>query len=402
MSFALIKKGLPSSSSGFGNVGTPTAVQLTANGMRGFLRCKEVNAYTFYSFTTVYKGVIRATDWNGSVWSSLVPGLGGDTPVTGAYDEGAGFLEISANGASVAWDFKFFTPDTSGYYGISVSGTSPINYFPFIPANPSSPSSQTGTSISPAANNPNSSSAYTPRSILFSDNGALRCVYYSGPGGILIEINAGISGTRSSLWFPTDGLYGNNYRGFRISGDGNHIFVLIGGSIKLFSWNGSAYAFSYEFSASLTSTSSTFSVNFDGSVIAIQNSGVKIYKKTGSTWAQLGGDLTNGSARLNSSGTLVTIYQISPALNRALYLWDGTAWGFVRFAPAAAFWSGNPISDNGEVAIAPASAGSIQRYEIQDVPPLYKGSSIASAIYAGSTEAQAVYYGTKKLWPATV
>jgi hypothetical protein len=396
MSFALTKKGSPSSSSGFGNVGTPTAVQLTANGSRGFLRCKEVNAYTFYSFATVYKGVIRATDWDGSAWSSLVPDIGGNTPVTGAYDDGAGLLEISADGASVAWDFKFYTPNTYSYKGIRVSGTNPINYLPFIAASPSSPSSQTGTSISPAANNTND--PYTPRSILFSDNGALRFVYYDGPGGNLIEINAGISGTRSSLWFPTDGLYGNNLKGFQISGDANHVFVFIGGSIKVFTWNSSAYAFSHEFSASLTSTPSTFSVNFDGSVIAIQNSGVKIYKKTGSTWAQLGGDLTNGSARLNSSGTLVTINQI----NRALYLWDGTAWGFVRFAPASAFLSGNPISDNGEVAIAPANAGSIQRYEIQDVPPLYKGSSIASAIYAGSTPATAVYYGTKKLWPATV
>jgi hypothetical protein len=396
MSFALTKKGSPSPSVGIGNVGTPTAVQLTANGMRGFLRCKDVNAYTFYSFTTVYKGRIRATDWDGSAWSSLVPGLGGDTPVTGAYDEGVGLLEISANGASVAWDFKFFTPDTTGYYGISVSGTSPINYLPFIAANPSSPSSQTGTSISPAANNPNSPSAYTPKSILFSDNGALGFVYYSGPGGNLIEINAGISGTRTSLWFPTNGPYGNNYRGFEISVDGNHVFVLIGGSIKLFSWNGSAYAFSYEFSASLTSNSSTFSVNFDGSVIAIQNAGVKIYKKTGSTWAQLGGDLTDGSARLNSSGTLVTINQIS---SRALYSWDGTVWDFVRFTPVSYLWIGNPISDNGETAIAPSSAGSIQRYEIQDVPPLYKGSSIATAIYAGSTPATAVYYGAQKLWP---
>ena len=230
----------------------------------------------------------------------------------------------------------------------------------------------------------------------------MRFVYYNGPGGNLIEINAGISGTRTSLWFPTDGPYGNFYKGHQVSGDGNHVFIFVGGSIKLFTWNGSAYAFAYEFSASLTSNSSTFSVNFDGSVIAIQNSGVKIYKKTGSTWAQLGGDLTNGSARLNSSGTLVTIYQIWPALNRALYLWDGTAWGFVRFGLAPSTWSGNPISDNGEVAIAPASAGSIQRYEIQDVPPLYKGSTIASAIYAGATPATSVYYGSKKLWPATV
>jgi len=395
MSLGLIKTGPQSPS--VGNVGTPTAVQLSANGLRAFCRSQELNSYTIYG-QTVYNGDIRAVDWNGTGWS-VAPGIGGGTGGGEIYDEGAGLLQISANGQSVAWDFRYYTPNTYNYRGIHAHGQNPVIYYSFAASNTSAPSSQNSTAITTAANSPDYYNEYSPRSIRFADDAALRFVYYAGPGGILIEINAGISGTRSSLWFPTNGQYGNNFRGYEISGDGNHVFVFIGGSIKLFTWDGGAYAFSYEFSASLTSNISTFSVNFDGSIIAIRNAGVKVFQKTGSTWSQLGGDLTDGAARLNSVGTLLNINAITTA---ALYWWDGTDWGFVRFTPASADWFGNPISDNGETAIAPASAGSIQRYEIQDVPPLYKGSSIASAIYAGATPATSVYYGSQKLWPATV
>jgi hypothetical protein len=393
MSFGLIKTGPQSPS--VGNVGTPTAVQLSANGLRAFCRSKELNSYTIYGLT-VYNGDIRTFDWNGTEWS-VVPGIGGGTGGGEIYDEGAGLLQISANGQSVAWDFRYYTPNTFNYRGIQVSGLNPVIYYSFAASNNSAPSSQNSPSITTLSNEANTN-VYTPLLIRFSDDASLRFIYYRS-GNNLIEVNAGLSGSRPSLLFPSGGTYGDNFQNFEVSGDGNHVFVYIGGSIKLFSWNGGAYAFSYEFSASLTSNISTFSVNFDGSIIAIRNAGVKVYKKTGSTWSQLGGDLTDGAARLNSLGTLLNIDAITTA---ALYLWDGTDWGFVRFTPASAYWSGNPISDNGETAIAPASAGSIQRYEIQDVPPLYKGSSIASAIYAGATPATSVYYGSKKLWPDAV
>jgi len=388
MSLGLIKIGPQSPPAKL--VGTPTAVQLSANGVRAFYRSQAVNSYNVYG-QTVYNGAISVVDWDGEGWSA-VSGLGGQTGGGEIYNEGAGLLQISANGQSVAWDFRYFTPATYNYRGIHADGQNPVIYYSFAASNPSTPSSQNSPEITTAANSPDLYNEYSPRSIRFSDDASLRFVYYQG-GNNLIEINAGIPNTRPSLFFPFGGTYGNDLKTFQISGDGNHVFVFVGGSIKLFSWDGSAYNFAYDFSSSSSSTS--FSVNFDGSIIAIQNAGVKIYEKTGSTWAQLGAVLTDGSPRLNSSGTLVTINHIS---SRALYLWDGTAWGFVIFAPASHLWSGNPISDNGEAAIAPASAGSIQRYEIEDVPPLYRGSSIASAIYAGSTPATAVYYGPQLLW----
>lgn len=395
MSLGFVKKGAPSSASGFGNVETPTSVQLSGNGLRAFIRCKEVNSYDPYSFATVYKGVIRAADWNGSEWSGLVAGLGGSTGGGEIFDDGAGFVSISANGQSVGWDFKYYTPNTNLYKGISVSGSNPITYFSFVATNQSAPSSANGSAITVAAN-ASSTNYYTPIYIFFSNDSSLRFVCYNGSNGFLIEINAGIPGERPSLFFPSGGTYGDNFLGLAFSGNGNHVFIFIGGSIKVFSWNGSNWDFSYEFPSLLVSNSSTFSANFDGSIIAIQNSGVKVYKKTGGIWAQLGSDLPDGNPRVNSSGTLVNI---KGATSYNLYSWNGSIWSFARTFPSSPYWTGNAISDNGEIAIAPASAGSIQRYEIQDVAPLYKGGTIASAIYAGSTPASSVYYGSQKLWP---
>lgn len=388
MSLGLIKKGSPSSQ--LGNVGTPTAVQLSANGLRAFYRAQEVNSYTIYG-QTVYNGDIRALDWNGTSWS-VVPGIGGDTGGGEIYDEGLGFIKIAANGQSVAWDFRYYSPDTYNYRGIHASGLNPVVYYSFAASNNAAPSSQNSSAITTSANESNTN-VYSPRLIRFSNDASLRFIYYYS-GNNLIEVNAGLSGSRPSLLFPSNGTYGNGLQNFEISGDGNHVFVFIGNSLKVFSWDGTTWQFSYTF----TSAGPTFAVNSDGSVVAIQNAGsVKVYKKTGSTWAQLGGDLANGAPWVNSTGTLVNLPYNYDA---ALYSWNGTAWEFQMTTFASAFWSGNPISDNGEVAITPASAGAIQRYESQqNVSAIYKGSTIPSAIYAGATPASSVYFRSKKIWP---
>ena len=387
MSLGLIKKGSPSSQ--LGNVGTPTAVQLSANGLRAFYRAQELTSYTIYG-QTVYNGDIRTLDWNGTSWS-VVPGIGGDTGGGEIYDEGLGFIKIAANGQSVAWDFRYYSPDTTNYRGIHASGLNPKVYYSFSTSNNAAPSSENSLAITTSANK-SDGSLYIPIQIRFSNDASLRFIWYAS-GNNLIEVNAGLYGYRPSLLFPTNGTYGNYFENFEISGDGNHVFVFIGNSLKVFSWDGTTWQFSYSF----TSAGPTFAVNSDGSVVAIQNAGsVKVYKKTGSTWAQLGGDLADGAPWVNSTGTLVNLKNNYDA---ALYSWNGTAWEFQRTTFASLVWSGNPISDNGEVAITPASAGAIQRYEIQNVAPIYKGSTIAAAIYAGATPASSVYYGSTKLWP---
>ena len=388
MSLGLIKKGSPSSQ--LGNVGTPTAVQLSANGLRAFYRAQELTSYTIYG-QTVYNGDIRTLDWNGTSWS-VVPGIGGDTGGGEIYDEGLGFIKIAANGQSVAWDFRYYSPDTTNYRGIHASGLNPVVYYSFAASNNAAPSSQNSPAFTTTENG-NNTNVYSPRQIRFSNDASLRFIYYAS-GNNLIEVNAGLSGSRPSLFFPFNGTYGNNLQNFEISGDGNHVFVFIGGSLKVFSWDGTNWQFSYSF----TAASSLFAVNSDGSVVAIQNAGsVKVYKKTGSTWAQLGGDLADGAPWVNSTGTLVNLKNNYDA---ALYSWNGTAWEFQRTTFASLVWSGNPISDNGEVAITPASAGAIQRYESQqNVSAIYKGSTIPSAIYAGATPASSVYFRSKKIWP---
>lgn len=389
MSLGLVKKGSPSSQ--IGNVGTPTAVQLSANGLRGFYRSQELNSYTVYG-QTVYNGQITALDWNGISWTQ-VPGIGGSTGAGEIYNEGAGFLEIATNGQSVAWDFRYYAPNTFNYRGIQVSGLNPVVYYSFAASNNSAPSSQNSPSITTLSNEANTN-VYTPLLIRFSDDASLRFIYYRS-GNNLIEVNAGLSGSRPSLLFPSGGTYGDNFESFEVSGDGNHVFVYIGGSLKVFTWNGSNWQFSHSF----TTSGYNFSVNYDGSLVAIQNAGsVKIYKKTGSAWGQLGGDLADGTPWVNSTGTLVNLKNLSYGTS-ALYSWNGSAWEFKWTTFASVFWSGNPLSDNGEVAITPNSAGSIQRYEIQNVAPLYKGSTISSQIFVGTIPASMVYYGSTKLWP---
>lgn len=383
MSFGLVKIGSPSPVDS--SVQVSSSIHLSANGLRGFYRSWK---NTPVSGTNNYEGLINAVDWNGTAWS-VVSGIRGFTGGGEKYNEGEKVFQISANGLFVAFDFTVKAPNTVEYEGIQLSweNNNFALFYSFCPADLSNPSSSNGVAITDLQN-PTSGTVYKPRIIRISNNGLIRFVYYIS-GNNLIEITG-----RPSLFFPANGTYGNFLANFQISGDGNHVFVHIGGTLKLFSWDGS----SWQFSPSFTSTSSVCSINFDGSIIAIQDSGaVRVYQKTGSSWAQLGGDLPDGSPWVNSTGTLVNIAQLgagynAPAIGGNLYGWDGSNWVWQWPTYGA-------ISDNAQTAITVAGKGSIQRYEIQNVPPIYKGSLIASAIYAGSTSASSVYYGAQKLWP---
>ena len=371
MSSKLIKTGAASTPVR-NDLTSPTSVRISGNGLRGFHRSSLTtkNATQWYFG---YEGQINAEDWSGSSWSR-VSNIGGSTGGSEIYDEGKNEFQISKNGGAVAWDFTYHSPDTFQYTGIEISPGS-ARFYTFTPVNPAAPSYTESTLITPQSNQPSGvNQIYIPKKIRFSDDASRRFIYYQS-GNNLIEGNDG-----SSLFFPANGTYGNNLVDFELSGNGDHIFVFIGGSLKLFSWNGSAWQFANDF----TTGGSACAVNFDGSVVAINSAGVKVYKNTGGTWAQLGGDLQDGTPWVNASGTLV-------AAGSKLYEWSGSAWLYKWDTLGA-------ISDDGTVAVAASGPGSIIRYELKDVAPIYFGGTLASSIYAGATEARAIYYGSSQLW----
>jgi hypothetical protein len=368
MNFKLVATGPLSPAIGL-QLLSPDRVLISGNGLRAFWRAQ-----------TASEGYIGAADWTGSAWSN-VASLSGWTGGTEIYDEGKNLVEISKNGANVAWDFTFHSPNGSGYHGIDIKGPNAEFIYPFVAADSNAPDRSTGTQITRFANRI-SNNVYIVRRIRFSDDAARRFVSFQENTNNLIEASG-----RPSLFFIAGGTYGSDLQNFEISGNGSSVFVFIGGSLREFNWNGS----SWQFANNILNTGTSFFSNFDGTILAAQtsdSSAVKVFQKTGATWAQLGGDMPPGSPRLNSAGTLLNV-------GGKLYLWTGTAWQFQWDTIGA-------ISDDGSVAAGSAGAGVIRRYALQDVPPIYKGSSLVSAIYAGSTPATAVYYGSKKLWPAAV
>ena len=329
---------------------TPSKVLISGSGLRSFWQASEI---------TTRDGGIGALDWNGSAWAS-VAGLGGSTGGLEIYDEGKNEVNISKNGVCVAWDFKFNTPDTALFRGIDIKGINSRRVYPFVPINTSDPVSYDGTEISPFANRPLNDQYYSPRKIRFSDDGTRQFIYFQS-GHNLIEVTG-----RPSLFFPSNGTYGNNLVTFEVSGDGLNIFVLIGGAIKLFSWSGSAWVFSRQWD----NNSAQFCVNYDGSVIAVQtSSSVTVYKKDGNTWGQLGTvqeSNPDGMPWVNSTGTLLNVAS-------KLYFWNGTSWEYKGDTLGA-------ISDDGSVAVLPAGAGSLQRYEAKSVPGVATGQSMTGKV----------------------
>jgi len=376
MSLKLVATGPISPPSG-PQLGSPTKVLMSGNGLRAFWRAQTALTYPTGVNGNQFEGYIGAVDWDGSQWLTI-SGLGGWSGGSEIYDEGYNLVEISKDGQNVAWDFTFHSPNASKYFGIQISGQNSDSINPFVPADLSAPASLSGTEITRYANRI-SSSEYIPRSIRFSDDATLRFVYFQSFNN-LIEATG-----RPGLFFQFNGTYGNNLSNFEISGNGSSVFVFIGGSLKEFNWNGS----SWQFANNISNTGTAFFSNFDGTILAAETSdasAVKVFQKTGAIWAQLGVDMPPGSPRLNSAGTLLNV-------GGKLYLWTGTTWQYQWDTLGA-------ISDDGAVAAVSAGEGSVRRYEIKDVAPIYKGSTLAAEIYAGSTPSTAVYYGAQKLWPS--
>jgi hypothetical protein len=380
MSLKLVAVGPPSA--GNSSFLSPSAVLISGSGARAYWRARAaLSTDTGISgLGNQFEGRITGIDWNGSSWT-VFPGQSGQTGGAEIYNEGNNFLGISKNGNRVAWNFRYHSPDTTQRGGIDTRNyqtQQSQRFYEFIPANQSAPNYSLGTELTPFVNVPNGVNViYTPSSLRFSDDGQLTFILFQS-GDNLIEVTG-----RPSLFFQNDGAYGNNLQNFEISGNGSSVFIFIGGSIKEFNWNGS----SWQFANNILNTGPAFFPNFDGTILAAQtsdNSAVRVFKKTGSTWAQLGGDMPPGSPRLNSAGTLLQV-------GERLYLWDGTAWQFQWDTIGA-------ISDDGLVAAGSVGAGAIVRYELKEVAPIFKGSTLCSAVYAGTTEAQAVYYGPQLLW----
>lgn len=374
MSFKLVRTG-PASPVVTSLVGQPTAVRISGDGLRAFHRSQGT---AILPNASGFEGQINAVDWNGTAWS-IVSGIGGQTGGGEIWDEGKNEFQISKNAGNVAWDFQYKSPNTFQYTGIHVSGQNYQIIYAFVPSDPAAPSLATGTQVTPNANLV-SNNVYVPKKIRFSDDATRRFVFFQSSNN-LIEVNPGGSSGNSTILFPFNGAHGNNLQNFEVSGDGNHLFVFIGGSLKLFSWDSSAWQFANDF----PTTGSACAVNFDGSLVAIQNAGVKVYKKTGNTWAQLGNDLPDGTPWVNSAGNLVRA-------GGKLFEWSGSDWIYKWDSIGA-------LSDDGTVAVWAFGAGSISRYELKNVAPIYFGGTLASAVYAGSTEGKQVYYGAQKLWP---
>lgn len=378
MSSKLVRTG-PSSPVVTSTIGQPTAVRISGDGLRAFHRSWHNSPSPPYNY---YEGQINAVDWNGTSWS-IVSGIGGSSGGSELYEEGNKQFQISKNGTSVAWDFKYQSPNTFPYNGISVSrqNFSIQDFYAFRAYDASSPSYASGIKITTSANE-TTGNIYQPTNVRFSNTATL-FIHYSGYFGHLIEIES-----RSSLFFPSGGTYGDNCYGFEVSGNGNHVFVFIGGSLKLFSWDGSAWQFSNDFTTSgyIAQTGATAAVNYDGSIVAVRSStATRVYKKTANTWAQLGSDLLSGEPWVNSAGNLVIT-------GNKLFEWSGTSWGYKWDTLGA-------LSDDGTVAVAASGPGSIIRYELKNVAPIYYGGPLVSSIYAGSTEGKQIYYGPQKLWP---
>lgn len=373
MSFKLVRTG-PASPVVTSLIGQPTAVRISGNGLRAFHRSQGT---AIFPGANGFEGQINAFDWTGTSWST-VSGIGGQTGGGEIWEEGGNEFQISKNGINVAWDFKYKSPNTFQYTGIHVSGQNYSLIYAFVPSDPAAPSLATGTQVTPNANLV-SNNVYVPKKIRFSDDASRRFVLFQSFNN-LIEVNPDRHAENSRILFPFNGTYGNNLRNFEVSGDGNHLFVFIGGSLKVFSWDGADWQFSREFTPA-----STCAVNFDGSLVAIQSTVVKVFKKTSGIWAQLGGDLPDGTPWVNSAGNLVSA-------GNKLFEWSGSAWAYKWDTIGA-------LSDDGTVAVGAFGAGSISRYELKDVAPIYFGGTLASAVYAGTAEGKEFYYGAQKLWP---
>lgn len=391
MSFKLAAKGLPST--GDTKWTPPSAVLLTAQGNRSFYRTETDKGYTTPAGSKKL-GKIQGLDWNGSSWTTVL-GLGenpsaSDSSSYDNFEHGKTIFEISKNGASVGYDWKFVSQDGLVYKAIEVDGSLNELIYPF--SHPDSatqfPPTSSTQNITELAGPLDSSFVFHPWILRLDDTSTRRFVAFD----VFTDARDIIRVTgRPSLYFASINYYSQgdynffNYRSlnsFEISGDGNNIFAYVGDGLRHFSWSGTAWVYSYVF----TGAGNICAVNGDGSVVAAQVSGsTVVFKKINNLWTQLGAGLPIGPLWVNTAGNLL-------AIDTQLYAWNGSSWENQQWQAIGS------LSDNATVSATAAGDSSVQRLELKDVAPIYFGGTLATAIYAGATEGQAIYYGSSLLW----
>ena len=273
---------------------------------------------------------------------------------------------MSKDGRSVGVDqsyISYYLSNARTFKSISVKGfNSKLNYDSYLSTYSTSDTGAGSFDISEGYNltSPHIVRFFTPSAIKFSDDASVQFVLYvsssnintgTGPNSFIKILN------RGNLVFNWSDADGGNVTRFEVSGDGNYIFVYINQIIKVYSYNSSSS--SYVYSTSISNLSAPMSVNYDGSIFATQNNGVRVYRNINGTWSQMGSLMPNEKPRLNAAGDLLSI-------GKSLYQWSGSEWQYkweintVSASSSAALG----ISNNGLVSIASAGAGSIQRYEI--------------------------------------
>lgn len=320
------------------------------------------------------EGIIKRIKWLNGSWTQSSDEYSGGYEL---YSEGLGSnaLEISKTGNAYAWGFIFKSPDGTSYTALDCKGTYNSRLFPF--EKDTSPRLFVNTTRNKSASN---TIIFSPTGIKFSADGSLAYILYSGN----YKRIESLSSSASLDFNSTLGVLLN----FEISGDGLKLFCHLSNGMIYVHPGGADFGQGGGSSLNVGIAVSSFCSNYDGTILAVRNSGVKVYKYESGNWSQLGGDLPDGEVSLDSSGLLVNV-------GSKFYGFENNQW-----QPK---WDtfGN-LSQDGTVAVTLSSSASLQRYELKSVNNVFFGQYKNVSVYAGATPATSVYYGSKKLWPDAV
>ena len=339
---------------------TPDKICLSADGLVATHRSKWDYAYSDGKTS----GYTYGLKWANNQWN-YESSLSVSTPLN-HFSLGEGLLEMSKDGRSVGVDqsyISYYFSSARTFKAIVVNGfNSKLDYNSYLSLYSNSDTGGGGFNIYNGANitSPNIVRFFRPTAIRFSYDASVQFVLYvsssnsdtgAGPNSFIKILN------RGNLVFNWSDADGGNVTRFEVSGDGNYIFVYINQLIKVYSYNSASS--SYVYSTSISDLSAPVSINYDGSIFATQNNGVRIYRNIDGTWSQMGSLMPNENPRLNTQGDLLNI-------GKTLYGWSGSEWEYkwqtnILSASSSAALG---ISNDGLVSVASIGAGSIQRYEI--------------------------------------
>jgi hypothetical protein len=369
----LVDTGINSSPSLLGNqhaqLGTPHIMRISSNGSTAFFVAQETiqrsvpKHYTNGAPTALhYNGFIYGLSWQNNAWTTTTSLSRTLNTQQGHYDTARNVLQISKDGRSVGFNFRYYN-SLSSYEGIGVFGLYADEYYSYFIHNDDGNSDgfNLGPLSLPFAYDP--ARIYSPANIRFSDDASLHFVLFKSSSYLDQQTGTYYSRTNSKmkilnrgyLFFKWSDTNGGDVNSFEVSGDGNHIFVYINGSVKLYSYDGLSYVYVTDFSG--TGTINT--VNFDGSIFASkQTNGVKVFQKINNVWSQRGSILPNDTPFINSNGNLLNV-------GTRLYAWNGSDWVFQWYTLKSGGSVDNVavLNDNGEIAVGVAGASSIKRYQ---------------------------------------